>query len=336
MKVQLNSGIYSKRKRSHLSFHKLVILSAIGKAAALWAIALLFLNSCSDRPPTVKVLKNLEYSSYPLENGKGKLLLDLYLPQLQSSQPLPAIVFIHGGGWLEDSKESCPGQLLAQRGFAIACINYRYSTQAIFPAQILDVKKAVRWLRENAAQYNLDPNRFGALGNSAGGHLSVLLATSAGASRLEPDSEYATRIQAAGTLYGPTDLTKFPPAFAEYPTPEVLSKNQDKPWWRLTYAAYKLLGAPVSQRLELANLANPSAHIDSRDPPVLIVHGELDDIVPISQSDLLFEALKAKGVEVEYIRDPNLKHSYRGKKGEPFEPKLLDATIKFFDRHLKK
>jgi acetyl esterase/lipase len=311
-----------------LSFLKLVVLNAI---------ALFFLSSCSDRPPEVNVLKDLEYSSYPLKDGRGKLLLDLYLPQIESSQPLAVIIFIHGGGWLENSKENCPGQVLAQRRFAIACINYRYSTQAIFPAQILDVKKAVRWLRQNAAQYNLDPNRFGAMGDSAGGHLSALLGTSAGVSRLEPDNgQISTRIQAVSNFYGPTDFTKFPRAFEEYPTPEVLAKNKDKPWWRLTEVVYKLLGAPVSQRLELAKLANPIAHIDDRDPPFLVVHGELDDIVPISQSDLLVEALKAKGSEVEYIRDPNLKHSYLGKKGEPFDPKLLDVTIKFFERHLKK
>ncbi|NJM89501.1 MAG: alpha/beta hydrolase [Hydrococcus sp. RU_2_2] len=307
------------------------------KLTAISAIALFLLNSCRDRPPTVNVLKDLEYSTYPLQNGRGKLLLDLYLPQIESSQPLPVIIFIHGGGWLENSKESCPGLLLAQRGFAIACVNYRYSTQAIFPAQILDVKKAVRWLRQNAAQYKLDPNRFGALGDSAGGHLSALLGTSAGVSPLEPDNgQISSRIQAVGNFYGPTDLTKIPKAFEEYPTPEVLAKNKDKLWWRLTEAAYKLLGAPVSQRLDLAALANPIAYIDDRDPPFLIVHGELDNIVPIAQSDLLVEALKAKGVEVEYIRDPNLKHSYRGQKGEPFDPKLLDATIKFFEQHLKR
>ncbi|MCU0535491.1 MAG: alpha/beta hydrolase [Hydrococcus sp. Prado102] len=310
-----------------LSYLKFIVLSAI---------ALLFLSSCSDRPPTVNVLKDLEYGTYPLKNGQGKLLLDLYLPQLKSSQPLPVIIFIHGGGWLENSKKSCPGKLLAQYEFAIACINYRYSAQAIFPAQILDVKTAVRWLRENAARYNLARDRFGALGDSAGGYLSALLGTSAGVSRLEPDKGYLSRIQAVGNFYGPTDFTKFPRAFEEYPTPEVLAKNKDKPWWRLTEAVYKLLGATVSQRLELAKLANPIAHIDDRDPPFLIVHGELDNIVPITQSDLLAEALKAKGVEVEYIRDPNLKHSYRGKKGEPFDPKLLDATIKFFEQHLKK
>lgn len=316
---------------------KLIVLKAIGFAAAPWAIALFFLNSCSDRAPTVSVLKDLEYSSYPLKNGRGKLLLDLYLPQMNSSQPLPVIIFIHGGGWLENSKESCPGQLMAQREFALACINYRYSTQAIFPAQILDVKKAVRWLRKNAAQYNLDPNRFGALGDSAGGHLSALLGTSAGVSRLEPDGgQISSRIQAVGTFYGPTDLTKFPKAFAEYPTAKVLAKNENKPWWRLTQAAYKLLGAPVAQRLELAALANPISHIDGRDPPFLIVHGELDDIVPISQSDLLAEALKANGVEVKYVRDPNLKHSYRGKNGESFDPKLLEITVKFFEQYLKR
>lgn len=133
----------------------------------------------------VRVLKNLEYSRYSSETGTTPILLDLYLPQTRSSRPLPVLIYIHGGGWLENSKESCPGKIVARRGYALACINYRYSTQAVFPAQIHDVKNAVRWLRDRADRYNLDPDKFGAWGDSAGGHLSALLGTSSGVKELE-------------------------------------------------------------------------------------------------------------------------------------------------------
>jgi acetyl esterase/lipase len=297
---------------------------------ALISVGFLLLSGCSDR---VTVIKDLEY------DGQKQLLLDLYLPKTESSQPLPVLIFIHGGGWLENSKEDCPGTLVARQGFALACINYRYSSQAIFPAQIHDVKSAVRWLRKNSERYNLDSNRFGAWGDSAGGHLSALLGTSAGVIALEGETDneqISSQIQAVGNWYGPTDFTKFPRAFAEFPTPEVLAKNKGKPLWRLTEVVYKLLGGPVSQRQELAMLANPITHIDKNDPPFLVVHGELDNIVPITQSDLLVKALQEKGIEVEYVRDPQLKHSSRGPNGEAFDPQLMEITLNFFERHLQK
>jgi len=308
------------------------------KLFALILVCLLGLSSCGERD-RIKVIKNLEYSSYPYKNRQEKLLLDLYLPEKKPSQPLPLLIYIHGGGWIEGSKEDCPGAMVAQKGFALACINYRLSDRAILPAQIHDVKEAVRWLRKNAPQYHLDRDRFGAWGDSAGGHLSALLGTSAGVASLEGNTEkesISSQIQAVCDWYGPTDLTQIPKAFEEYPTPEVLAKNKSKPWWRLTEVVYKLLGAPVSKRRELAALANPITHIDDRDPPFLIVHGELDNVVPISQSDLLAKALKEKGVEVEYIRDPNLQHSYQGKRGERFDPKMVDTAINFFKKHLKR
>jgi acetyl esterase/lipase len=306
------------------------------KLFALTSVGLFSLSSCGDLD-RVKVIKDLEYGNYQYNNSQEKLLLDLYLPDAKSSQ-LPLLIYIHGGGWVEGSKEDCPGEIVAQKGFALACLNYRLSDRAIFPAQIHDVKKAVRWLRKNASQYNLDSTRFGAWGDSAGGHLSALLGTSGGVTGLDDSTlqQYSDRIQAVCDWYGPTDFKQFPRAFEEYPTPEVLAENKNKPWWRMTEVVYKLLGAPISKRPDLATLANPITYIDESDPPFLIVHGELDNIVPITQSDLLAKALKEKGVEVEYIRDPNLKHSYQGKNGEPFDPKMVDTALNFFKKHLKK
>lgn len=307
------------------------------KSFALVSISLLFLSSCSEHGQ-VNVLKNLEYGNYPLKHGQGKLLLDLYLPKNKSPQLLPVLIYIHGGGWLEGSKEDCPGESVVRRGFALACVNYRLSNQAIFPAQIHDVKKAVRWLRKNAAQYDLAPNRFGAWGDSAGGHLSALLGTSAGIPSLEGEpnnKQISSQIQAVGNWYGPTDLTKFPRAFEEFPTSRILLKNQGKPWLRMTEVTYKLLGGSVSKRIKLATLANPITHIDVNDPPFLIIHGELDNVVPISQSDLLAKALKEKKIEVQYVRDPNLHHTHRGKDGKLFAPQMMEVTLSFFEKYLK-
>jgi acetyl esterase/lipase len=281
---------------------------------------------------------DIEYGNYPLKQGEGKLLLDLYLPQIKSSQPIPVLIYIPGGGWLRANKESCPGAVVAQRLYALACITYRPSTQAIFPAQIHDVKQAVRWLRMNAAKYNLDPERFGAWGESAGGHLSALLGTSASVKSLEGNSEHpqiSSAVQAVCDWYGPTDFTQVSPAFQEPVSPILLKKYKNSPWLIYTEATQKLLGGPVSQKLKLAALANPITYIDPTDPPFLIVHGELDTIVPLSQSELLANALRKKGVEVTFVRDPHLKHSYAGSKGELYDPQLINQAIDFFDMHLK-
>lgn len=300
----------------------------------LVTLTLLSLTSCI-RPPEVTLYKNLAYSSYRFQGREETLLLDLYLPE--ASAPLPVLVYIHGGGWREGSKTDCPGEIVAQRGYAMACINYRFSDRADFPAQIYDVKQAVRWLRAKAATYQLDPKRFGAWGPSAGGHLSALLGTSAGVKSLEGTANpaFSSDVQAVCNWFGVTDFTKVPPAFEEPITDDTRKKYGRAPWYEYTYATHQLLNGSVSQNLSLAALANPINYIDAGDPPFLIVHGELDKIVPISQSNILAEALNEKGVEVTYVRLRERKHTHAGKEGERFDPKLIDMAVEFFDKHLK-
>lgn len=310
----------------------------------LGLVILLVAFGC-DRPTKIATYKDIEYSNYSTKQGKQKLLLDLFLPEQKPSQPLPVLIYIHGGGWWGGNKNLCFKNIqkrqgmekFIERGYALACINYRLSDRAVFPAQIQDVKTAVRWLKQNANKYNLNPDKFGAWGESAGGHLSALLATSAGVKELEENpknSQFSTRIQAAVNLYGPTDFTKVRPAFEQPYTPAV-AKYKQRPWYQYTVATNRLLGGPVSQKLKLATLANPITHIDANDPPFLIAHGGLDDIVPLSQSELLVKALQAKGVEVTFIQEPKRGHYFGGDKGEYFAPKYIDIMLKFFDTHLK-
>ena len=299
-------------------------------------ITLLLFTGCENKIE-VKVIRNIEYGTYSLTEGEGKLLLDLYLPEIKASQPLPLLIYIHGGGWLQGKKEACPGKIVAQRRYIMACVSYRLSNQAIFPAQIHDIKKAVRWLRLNAEKYNIDPNKFGAWGESAGGHLSALLGTSAGVKSLEGEPKYpqiSSNIQAVCDWYGPTDFTQVPAAFEEPFTDEVSEKYKNQPWLTYTIATHLLLGDSVSKKTELAALANPITHVDANDPPFLIVHGKLDKVVPLSQSELLAKALREKGVDVTLIKAPNLGHSYAGK-GERFDSKLINRAIKFFNKHLR-
>jgi acetyl esterase/lipase len=155
-------------------------------------------------PPDVKVLRDIEYAHV----GEKKLLLDLYLPEKKADAPLPVIVGIHGGGWSAGNKEGAQGVRLSGRGYAVACIMYRLSGEAIFPAQIEDCKAAVRWLRAHAKEYNLDASRFGAIGHSAGGHLSSLLGASGDVKDFDKGEnlDFSSRVQAVCAMSGPTDL----------------------------------------------------------------------------------------------------------------------------------
>lgn len=315
----------------------------------LASIALCLLTSCQHQFE-VKVIKDIQYGSYKVgaprykpvavKKHPGKLLLDLYLPQAEAKKPLPLLIYIHGGGWYEGEKESCPGNIVARKGYAIACINYRLSYEAIFPAQIYDVKKALRWLRENSAKYNLDPNKFGVWGYSAGGYLSALVGTSGNVANLageEGKNSIKSEVQAVAVWAGPTDFTQVPPAFDKLVAPGALKKEQltkKSPWAGYTVAVTNLLGGTVAKNLKLANLGNPVAYIDSLDPPFFIWHGESDKVVPIAQSELLFVALQKKGVKATFWHEPNVGHSPVTLAGKSIEKKLIDRTIEFFDTYL--
>jgi acetyl esterase/lipase len=300
-------------------------------------LLLLFSNGCQLKENKITVIKDLEYATYQHQGQTKSLLLDLYLPQTRTVEPSPLLIYIHGGGWREFNKEICPGEIVAQKGWAIACINYRYSTEAIFPAQIHDAKGAVRWLRANAQEYNLDPERFGAWGASAGGHLSALLGTSEGVAALEGDRgnlDYSSSVQAVSNWYGPTDFTEVTPTFTKPISPEVLEQYRGQPWYLYTVVTTELLGGSVAEKPELAQAANPITYIDPQDPPFMVLHGDLDKIVPVSQSEILVSALQSQGVPVTFVRKPEMTHSYQGENGEKFDPELIDLALDFFEQTL--
>ena len=232
-------------------------------------------------------LRDLTYASV----GGKPLTLDLYLPPGQAPRPL--VVWVHGGAWYEGSKEHCLAAFLADEGFAVASINYRLSHEAIFPAQIHDCKGAVRWLRAHADEYGLDTTRIGAWGDSAGGHLVALLGTSGDVAALEGDvggnRERSSRVQAVCDWFGPTDMLQI----GGFPS-EI---NHDGP----DSAEARLFGGPIHEKRALVALANPITYVNADAPPFLIVHGDQDPIVPLHQSALLAESLRAAGVPVTFL-----------------------------------
>jgi acetyl esterase/lipase len=269
-------------------------------------------------PEGVKAHRDLEY----VPGGGVRQSLDLYVPE-KAAGPLPLIIWIHGGGWSAGSKERCPALPYLTRGYAVASINYRLSGTAKFPAQIEDCKAAVRWLRANAKKYNLDADRFGAWGSSAGGHLVALLGTSGEAKDLEgdgPNREFSSRVQAVCDFFGPTDLTRMDAQSG--PNSRIKHDSPNSPEARL-------IGGPVQDNKEKAARADPIKYIGKSAPPFLIVHGDADPLVPLGQSEILHEALKKAGVESTLHVVKGAGHGFGN------DREVARMVGEFFDRHLK-
>lgn len=270
------------------------------------------------------------------------ITLDLYIPQ-NGAGPYPVIIRIHGGGWQSGSNQPIPAlyQSLLQQGFAIASPRYRLTSQeaqwapspVTFPAQIHDVKGAVRWLRANATTYNLDPRRFGCCGESAGGHLSALLAVTGGVITYERGDEvvnieggvggnlqWSSRVQAAADYYGPSDLLNMNPDVTNPPG----GINHDAP----TSGESRLVGwddpgqgigdiranldnpaVPYPLLAALTIGASPVTHVDASDPPFIVLHGEQDTTVPFAQGLRMRDALLAAGVPVQFLANPTGGHA---------------------------
>jgi acetyl esterase/lipase len=218
--------------------------------------------------------------------------LDLYTPSTGES-PYPLVVIVHGGGWTVGDKRgelpsaAIPGFL--DLGYAVASVNYRLAPEAVFPAQLLDVKAAIRYLRANAAVFDLDANRFAVVGESAGAHLAVLLGTTEGVAEFDDpalgNESVSSAVQAVIDFYGPADLTTadaqraLNPACPTDPDPSIAL----------------LLGASPAARPDLATAASPVTYLHPGQdvPPFFIAHGDADCVVPHQQSAELHEAIEA-------------------------------------------
>ena len=260
---------------------------------------------------TARVLAYKDLGYVP--NGHAQQKLDLYVPQ-SSEKLLPLIVWIHGGGWKEGSKDYCPPLLWSAKGYVVASINYRLSQHAKFPAQIKDCKAAIRWLRTQAKKYKIDPDHVVAWGGSAGAHLASLVGTAWDVAGWEQgDGSGSSQVQAVIDWYGRADLTPVSadPALAESPSAS-------------------LLGGSGPEVGELAREASPLMHVSKDDPPFLIMHGDLDNVVPVQQSRTFAAALRKAGVKVSLVV---LKGAGHG--GADFlQPEQVSVIDSFLSEHL--
>ena len=219
------------------------------------------------------------------------LKLDLYLPgQIDglSSTPLPLIVWVHGGAWRAGSRKSMPLEGLVRKGYAVASVDYRLTPVAPFPSNVHDIKAAIRFLRADADAYGLDTKRFIIAGASAGGHLAALVGVTNGHAFLEGEiganGETSSDVQAIISFYGASNLE----TILSQSTPHGLSVRVP--------ALQLLLGGQPEEKSDLARMASPVAHVDPKDPPLLLIHGDQDPQMPINQSHELQGAYERLGL----------------------------------------
>ncbi len=300
-------------------------------------------------PGGVTGIPDLTYYSV---SGYRAMRMDLYLPPASFDTPRPFIVYTHGGGWSGGNKRTTgafsnwPGVLasLAAKGYVVASLDYRLSSDETFPAAIQDVKAAIRFLRANADKYNIDKTRALTWGPSAGGQLSALAGTSCGAANLSPPARAGR-----GGRGGPATVETAAPAptgmdaesdcvqaaIGWYGIYDFATMRRPAQPGAAPSADNVYLGCgstPCSQ--QQLDAASPQFYISDKTPPFLIVHGMKDTTVPVAQAQNFFAALKAKGIKADMLLLPDVGHSFIGetpKATHDASIEALERTIAFID-----
>ena len=259
--------------------------------------------------------------------GEEELKLDLARPDGEG--PYPAIVFIHGGGWAFGHRATYHKRIkeAAEKGYVAITVSYRLmkfdqenkeKSQAtpIFPAQVHDVKAAVRWLRANAKKYHVNPDKIGVTGQSAGGHLSLMVGLtdpSAGLEGNNGNEDFSSRVQAVVNEFGPTEME------------ECFHKSSVAWCFRL------FMGGNPDEVPDTYQKASPISYVSKDDPPVLSLQGDIDKLVPVTQATLLDQKMEQAGANHELLILKNQGHGFKGEDREKASQALWD----FFDKHLK-
>lgn len=285
------------------------------------------------QPPSTWISEGVEViHDVVIGTGGGRPLhVNIARPQHPLAATMPAVLWIHGGGWEGGSHQGNGAAFLAQHGYFTATLEYRLSGEATWPAQLEDCKLGVRWLRANAAKYHVDPDHIGCAGHSAGGHLAACLGTMGDRPELEGQGGFAgvsSRVQAVVDYSGPTDFTHgsggLIGATADHEAPILI----------------KLFGGTFKEKPEVWRQGSPLAYADANSAPFLIVHGDQDHLVPMAMAENLTAVLKQAGVPVDFIRVKNGDHGLRATQGrppaEPNEAMLQNSVLVFLDKYLKK
>jgi acetyl esterase/lipase len=251
--------------------------------------------------------------------GDLSLKLDLHRPQGENP---PLIVYVHGGAWRAGTKSDVPIYDLLGQGFAIASVDYRLSTQAQFPAQAHDIKAAIRYLRANAARLHINADKIAIAGSSAGGHLAALVGVTNGNQDLEgklgDHLDQSSDIACIISLYGASNLQT------------ILGQSTEDGLEVRVPALKLLLGGLPNQQPDLARLASPVNHLDKKDPPLLLIHGDADPQMPPQQSEEFAKAYKAAGLTVTHLVLPGSLHGG----SEFYDEDRTQIMADFLKKHL--
>jgi acetyl esterase/lipase len=243
------------------------------------------------------------------------LKMDIYIPKTKTGVT-PLVVYVHGGGWSSGDKTEGAGMTdtpaLLDAGFTVASLDYRLAPQYKFPAMIEDVKCAMRSLRAHAADYHIDPDKIGVWGGSAGGHLVSMLGVTGQNAGFDVGQylDQSSRVQAVVDMFGPADLTL---GFSD---------------------AYRNLHEEVFGGFDLAK-ASPVTYVSSDDPPFLILQGDADTTVPLSQSQEFYDRLAAAGISAQLVVVHNGPHGLGAPNESPSRQQLTAMIVQFFKEHLK-
>lgn len=284
--------------------------------------------------PAISYVSNVVYAQVPSRGFENVALkMDILKPQVKT--PLPAVVVITGGGFINANKDNYMQQRvkLAEAGYVVASIDYRVAPTAIFPQPLEDVKAAIRYLRANAMKFNIDPEHIGVWGGSAGGYLAAMAGTTSGLAKFDVGEhlEVSSSVQAVVDMYGLSDLTQIGADYSVDNQKRHMSSGATEALWVNGSPVFGGVDGGIMADLERAKAANPITYIDKYAPPFLLLHGTEDTSVSPSQTNLLHLALLAQGVDSTRYVVPGAKHG-----GEYWvQPEVVDTVIAFFNRTLK-
>lgn len=273
--------------------------------------------------PGVNFESDVVYSSYDEMN----VILHLITPQQgPNPEPVPLVVYVPGSAWFpQNLARSVPRMIdfAEQSGYAVAIVQYRPSTVAKSPAQLVDIKASIRFLRTNADRYYIDPERVAIWGTSSGGHLASMVGVTQEIKKFDTDvySDQSSNVSAVVDFFGPTDFQKMD----EYPS--IMQHNEP------TSPESTVIGGPIQDPANQAKVDeyNPITYVAAeRDiPPFLIMHGDVDPLVPFNQSLILFEALRDAGHEASFYKLTGAGHGDRF-----FTPQTYEILLDFLAQHL--
>jgi acetyl esterase/lipase len=298
-------------------------------------VAAILVGGCLTASAETKVIKGgapvnlatlqpgVTFTDIPNGFARAHLMMDIIKPA--STTPTPAIIFVSGNGWRSIDRAALIPQLapIAKAGYLVASIDYRIIGEVNFPEPLKDVKTAIRFLRANAKTYNINPDRIALWGNSAGGHLSALAATTGDLKEFDNDKwpGQSSAVQAAVVFYGPMDLSN-----------QLNNVNNRISDGFFVESAFVGVNVQDPANAEKVKKVNPITYVSERTPPILMVHGTADVVVPIRESEALYAAMTAANRPATLIKVEGSGHSF----GQiSSNPEVMSEVLAFFDRNLK-